>query len=102
MNIYNNNIQNYITDFHDIFKKFKNAIKNETSENKNKFKFHNKNKNKNEIKLKKSNETSISDNIKKKSHTSIAIIVKDSIHNHAFISILNLQRKNDRKAIKLK
>ena len=84
-------------------KKFNNALKAEASENKDEFKSHNKSKNKNksETKLKKSNETS--NNIKKKnSHISIVIIVKDDIHNHASISILNLQKKNDRKATRLR
>src|SRR5205085_11572301 len=82
-------------------KKFNNAFKAETFENKNEFKFH-KNKNKNETKFKKSNKMSmsmlISDNAEKKnSHTLITITVKDNIHNHAFISILSLQKKNDKK-----
>ena len=86
-------------------KKFNSALKTETSENKNKFKSHNKNKNKNksETKFKKSNEILMSDNVEKKnSHTLIVIIVKNSIHNHAFISILSLQKKNNRKATRLK
>ena len=83
-------------------KKFNNAFKTEASENKNEFKF-NKDKNKSETKLKKSNETSTSNNIEKKnSHILIVITMKNDIHNHAFISILNLQKKNDRKLIKLK
>ena len=54
-------------------KKFNSAFKAETSENKDEFKSHNKNKNKNknEIKLKKSNETSMSDNVEKKKLTYI-------------------------------
>ena len=51
-------------------KKFNSALKAETSENKNEFKSH-KNKNKSETKLKKSNETSMSDNAEKKKFTYI-------------------------------
>ena len=88
-------------------KKFNNAFKAEVFENKNEFKSHNKNKNKSETKFKKSNETSMSmlmsNNAEKKnSHILIVIIVKNSIHNHAFISILSLQKKNDEKSIRLK
>src|SRR5204863_4768699 len=86
-------------------KKFNNALKAEASKNKDEFKFHNKSKNKNksETKFKKSNKISMSDNAEKKnSHTLIVITVKNGIHNHAFISILSLQKKNDRKSIKLK
>jgi len=81
-------------------KKFNNALKAEASE----YKSHkDKNKNKSETKLKKLNKMSMLDNIKKKNlHTSIVITVKDDIHNHASISILSLQKKNDRKLIKLK
>src|SRR5205809_484821 len=76
-------------------KKFNNALKVEIFKNKNKFKFHNKNKNKNKnkAKFKKLNKILMLDNIKKNSHTLIIIIVKNSIHNHVFISILNLQKK---------
>src|SRR5436190_5168862 len=54
-------------------KKFDNAFKAETFKNKDEFKSHNKNKNKNksEAKFKKSNETSMSDNIEKKKLTYI-------------------------------
>src|SRR5947207_1243947 len=84
-------------------KKFNNVLKIEIFENKNEFKFHNKNKNKNETKLKKLNEISMSNNAEKKnSYTLIVIIMKNNIHNYAFINILNLQRKNDEKTIKLK
>src|SRR5436190_23636983 len=82
-------------------KKFKNVFKIEVFENKNEFKSH-KDKNKSEIKLKKSNETSMSNNIKKNSHILIVITVKNDIYNHASISILNLQKKNDRKTTRLK
>ena len=83
-------------------KKFNNALKAEIFKNKNEFKFH-KNKNKSETKFKKSNKTSTSDNAEKKnSYTLIVITVKNNIYNHAFISILNLQKKNDKKSIKLK
>ena len=83
-------------------KKFNNAFKAEASE----FKF-NKDKNKSETKFKKLNKTSTSistsDNIKKKNlHISIVITVKDSIQYYASISILSLQKKNDKKSIKLK
>ena len=80
-------------------KKFNNVLKIKASENKNEFKFHNKNKNKNKskVKFKKLNKILMLDNIKKNSHTLIVIIVKDSIHNHVFISILNLQKKMTKK-----
>src|SRR6266496_3947938 len=54
-------------------KKFNSALKAEASENKDEFKFHNKNKNKNksETKFKKSNKTSMSDNVEKKKLTYI-------------------------------
>src|SRR6266487_3194844 len=77
-------------------KNFNNALKAEAFKNKNEFKSHNKNKNKNknETKFKKSNKTSTIDDVEKKnSHILIMIIMKDSIHYHAFISILNLQKK---------
>ena len=53
-------------------KKFNNAFKAETFENKNEFKSHkNKNKNKSETKFKKLNKTSMSDNAEKKKFTYI-------------------------------
>src|SRR5204862_7630060 len=39
---------------------------------------------------------------KRNSHILIVIIVKDGIHNHASISILNLQTKNDEKTTRLR
>src|SRR5436190_13416515 len=39
---------------------------------------------------------------KRNSHILIVIIVKDDIHNHVFISILSLQKRNDKKATRLK
>ena len=40
--------------------------------------------------------------IKKNSCTLIVIIIKNDIYNHASTSILNLQKKNDKKSIKLR
>src|SRR5436189_981290 len=82
-------------------KKFNNTFKTKTSENKDEFKSYNKNKNKNKskTKFKKSNKILISNNVEKKnSHTLIVITVKDSIKYHIFISILSLQKKNDKKS----
>src|SRR6266496_1892474 len=64
-------------------KKFNNALKIETFKNKNELKCQHQHQYQTILK-------------KRNLHTSIAIIVKNSIYNHASISILNLQKKNDK------
>src|SRR6266487_2664552 len=74
-------------------KKFNSALKTRAFENKNEFKSH-KDKNKSETKFKKSNEISMSDNVKKKKLMSFNLNLSSDLFTQTQLKILAISKKN--------